>query len=322
MKRHPISLTRALLAATTICAGITLGGCAGDKHTILIEEFPSPGENAGSGSVQIIADVYPRDFSRSATGPTKGVYTPDTLDLPKGRYVHLYVYDEGETPETALPVNFGIYTAREAGVLAPLAAMYDLSLKPGTYDFYAISEMNNSSDKTPPFADPDDPGGIMCCLDNGLDYLWWSATGVEVEADEPTALQMVFDHVNTLIQINMHAAEGHTVDTIYQVTITGPLAAASILQFATGAISSSWILSGTYDMVAYPDRVYTADFVPFTPGESLTVMMDVTLDGVTSWKSFFLPPPEEGSFEGGNCYLYDAYLGAGEDTRLEYSGKR
>ena len=160
---------------------LILYGCAGDTYHVIIKDSdiddqvtvsnPQPITVAAVVSSALIDGASGDEFNLAnySSEETRGPYTPDTINLPEGRIVHMYVYDGGYTPETGTAVNFALYKATSAGVLTPTAAQYDIKLSPGTYNFYALSEFNNASDKTPPFSNANGANGEKTNLSNELD---------------------------------------------------------------------------------------------------------------------------------------------------------
>ena len=164
--------------------------CAGDKYHLTIEDYypnESP-EDTLSSNVSFIANVLPIG---DLLANTKGAYTPDTIALPEGRVIHIYIYDGDKTPLTGIPISGAIYSATSAGIIAPINDQYIINLKPGTYNFYALSEFNHDSDKTPPFVNSNGEGGLKKGLADNLDYLWWAAEGIVISDNESTTIQML-----------------------------------------------------------------------------------------------------------------------------------
>ena len=143
--------------------------CAGNTYHLVIEDLvPNVDKETIKQQSAFYASVAK---GGNESYNTRGIYTPDTMKLPKGRVIHMFLYSDYDTPITATPIGFYIYVATEDGVIEPQQPMYKISLKPGTYSLYAISEFNNASDKTPPFVNGSESGGLMNGLYNGLDYL-------------------------------------------------------------------------------------------------------------------------------------------------------
>ena len=167
----------------------------------------------------------------SSSHSLRALYTPDTVALPEGRYVHIYVYDEGVTPLTGVPVNFAIYTATSAGVLSPLSSSYELTLDSVTYNLYALSEYNNSSDRTTSNVNSNMQGGEKTGLSKERDYLWWKQENVVVSDESTTSIGMLFNHICTKIQFNFTATTGDTLTYLGSGTLTGQLFLAYSLTF-------------------------------------------------------------------------------------------
>lgn len=297
-----------------LLVGAMTGSCAGDKYYLSIDDLTTPSDTVEAVHLCIGATVVPRIYGNDTVhSKVDFIYTNDTVPFPAGRYVHLFVYAANTTPQSGSPINFGIYEAKTDGSLSAIAAQYDFTLAPGIYNFYAIGEYTSPSDKTPPFMYSDDSEGLMYNLSNGLDYLWWSQENVQITKASPSLVSMVFSHISTMIQLNMYAAPGHTVDTIYQCTISGPSTSSSYLQLADGSINQAITMSGSFTL-SNEGNSYYIDFVPFMPADDdLNAYINVQLDGgYSQWLEFDVPVPFFG-FEQGNAYIYNVYLGEEED---------
>ena len=165
IKRYKLDMISAWL-----CCLLFLLGCAGDKYYVEIDDIVSNETDSTQQKLvplTFTASVGAKSFSELSE--TKGLYTPDTIQLPKGRVVHMFIYPSGKTPLNSSPMVFSILQATYEGMITPLTGQYVIALPPGYYNLYAISELNNASDKTPPFVNGNGYGGKMTGLYNELD---------------------------------------------------------------------------------------------------------------------------------------------------------
>lgn len=291
-------------------------GCAGGNYHLVIEDYYQPltTDDTIKSNVTFTAEVIPRGGTKNVS---RGAYTPDTIPLPENRVIHIYIYDGEYTPITGTPINFVIYSSTSAGIVAPTSAQYDINLDPGTYNFYALTELNHDSDKTPPFLYSDGTDGLKYMLSDNLDYLWWGYEGIVISDNESTNVNMQFQHICTQIQVTFIAASGHTITSISTPNIQYPSNTDIYLQMANGSITTSYTLaSGMMNLDSIPgSNTFYIDLIPFEPPDNTMIMkVPLNLDNKgISWYDVNLPIPTEGVYEQGYCYMYDIYFG--ETTR-------
>ncbi len=287
-----------------------LSACAGDTIHFEISDLPKPVE---PNDTTTYGTLYFSAFAASHYQiDSKAFLQPDdTIPLPKGRVVSIFIYDGNTTPETGQYVYYGKYTVNTPGYLTPL--YNDPQLPVGQYNLYGVSELNNASDKTPAF---NNGTGVATDLYNGLDYLWWSQTGVAVTAETPQTIPILFEHASSQIVIKFDVSDEYTIDTIYSATLNYPYTYGCSYQLATGAISPSETMSIDYFDLYISDNTGYIDYIPFTGSyidavAGVSGMANVQLEGQSSgWQIFTLPLPGNNRFEPGNSYEYEVELNA------------
>ena len=291
---------------------ILINCCAGDRYHLTIEDYiPDIDNNSDTTKYKIYftASVY---SSNNQSISTRGAYTPDTVALPEGRVVHIYIYDGDKTPITGIPITFSMLQATADGVIEPTNSEYDIKLSPGTYNFYALSEFNNSSDKTPTFVNSNGAGGLKKGLYNNLDYLWWSYEGLIVSDNESSNVNMLFKHISTNIQLNFEATDGGTITKISDANMQCPNPSGCELQLANGDISASVTLNSgmqNLNFITGANSMYV-DLVPFTPPvDSLLIKAAVNVNNTyNAWYDIYIKPPDGGTFEQGISYEYNLHF--------------
>ena len=291
---------------------LLINSCAGDRYHLIIEDYvPNTTNDSDTARCKIhfTASVYSPNNQDTST---RGAYTPDTIALPKGRVIHIYIYDGDKTPITGIPCAFALLQATTNGVIEPINSEYDIKLSPGTYNFYALSEFNNSSDKTPTFVNSNGAGGLKKGLYNNLDYLWWSHEGITVSDNESSNVNMLFKHISTNIQLNFYASSGHTITDLNDATIQCPNPSSCELQLANGNITASTTLSSgmqNLNRISGENSMYI-DFVPFTPPiDSILIKAAVNVDNTyAAWHDIYIKTPSGGTFEQGISYEYNIYF--------------
>ena len=226
-----------------------LNGCAVETHYLkILNEYETDESNGvKTGKIVFTANIIPTTLVTDAE--TKALYTPDTLPLDSGRFVDIYIYKDGETPETDTYLNYYIYRAYSAGLIEPYSKQYDIDLPEGTYNLYALVEANTPDDKNPSFQESDGKGGLMDGLANGQDYCWFYIEDISVSDDEIAQVNMVFNHIATQLQFQILATDKQTVDTVTGHTVQCPDPSDCTLQLATGLITQSTTLLSTSDMI-------------------------------------------------------------------------
>ena len=108
--------------------------CAGETYHIIIEDLPPEEIQVTDTTVYVKLSFRAAVGGATSDGQTR---TNDTINLPVGRYVTLYIYSEGETPETGNQLRQDKYTVQTAGYLTPVYQVTPLA--EGTYNIYAVS---------------------------------------------------------------------------------------------------------------------------------------------------------------------------------------
>ena len=244
-----------------LCLWFGLCSCAGDTVYLTIEDLPeisTPDDTSDYSTLYFTAAVGGTAFDEDAIDTRSFFQGADTIPLPKGRVVSLYIYKGNKTPANSTYLYYGKYNVEKAGFLTPIYA--NPSLPPGNYNLYAVSELNNTSDKTPNFYNGT---GRATGLYNGLDYLWWSMQKVHVLPSTPQTIPILFAHESTEIMVNFEM-DGCEIDTIYQATVNYPTTSACVYQLATGKISPSTnITTFSYFNLNISQTVGFVNFVPF-----------------------------------------------------------
>ena len=205
---------------------------------------------------------------------------------------------------------------KTAGYLTPI--YQGVSLTAGTYNVYAVSEFNNTSDKTPNF--DVNKSGIATTLYNELDYLWWSKTGIEVTGETPQTIPIQFNHVATKILINCEAAAGHKLDAVTDVTLGTPNTSGCTYQLATGYITSSTTFNSSTQSATVDGFSAYSNFIPFnaTSYSQRTGQAEITMNGqYGGWKSFILPLPYGKEFKAGYEYVYTVSFGSSQSRFIQ-----
>ena len=309
------------IAIISLLIILSFAACAGEKYNLIIEDIEEEGETSlltVYGNLEVTTFVNSLYLDESHIN-TRAAYTPDTVPIPSGRYIHMYIYDGSETPLTGMPINFAIFQSTSPGYINPEDASYNIKLEPGTYNIYAISEFNNSSDKTPSFVNSSEKGGELIGLSNDLDYLWWSKEKLVITEDQTTKVQIIFNRISTQIQINLYAEEGYEIAEIGSggYNMQGPDNSQCTLQLATGVSTTATnrYQENANNMINLnkisDENVFYLDFLPFKPlTDSLLVKIALTIEGgYNTWRDIYIDVPSGGVFEQGYCYTYNVYIG-------------
>ncbi len=282
--------------------------CAGETYYVNIDDIPNwdKGDTTRYFTVVYTARVGTNIYNESQS---KGVYTPDTIVFPANRYVHMYIYQENQTPETAQPFAFSILKSDQAGSLTPISAQYELKLPAGTYNAYAMSELNTTDNNQLTFINGNGTGGEMDGFANGLDFLWWKQENIIVSELSNAPVRVVFNQISTHIQLNVYAGEGQEIVGYYSGDISTPQPGECTLQLATGQVVPSTTVSSTQrTSFTISNNSYYVNLVPFKASGTLLVKINVQVaHGYTGWKDVYLPVPEGGEFKQGNAYIYNLY---------------
>lgn len=282
-----------------------LSACAGDTVHFEISDLPKP---VVPNDTTTYGTLYFSAFSTPTNAiDSKAFLQPDdTIPLPKGRIVSIFIYDGNTTPETGQYVYYGKYTVNTPGYLTPI--YNDPQLPVGQYNLYGVSELINSSDKTPAF---NNGTGIATDLYNGLDYLWWSQLNISVVDTTPQSIPILFEHVATRIEIEFTPPDDCVIDTIYQATLAYPNTDSCTYQLATGQISPATSVSlGSFDMNMNGNLGFI-NYVPLdgddaTLEEGVSGLVDIMICGeYLGYQEFFIPMPGNNKFEAGNSYQYE-----------------
>ncbi len=298
MRRYTYLLLFGFIVLCIACA------CAGDTYRVVIEDIPikERPQKDTTNMVDFIFTVGVQPHNSSEINNTRYLQN-GIVNLPVGRYVTLYIYQGDYTPETGDQYRQDKYVVKTAGYLTPL--YQGVSLQKGTYNIYAVSEFNNTSDKTPNF--DVNQNGLATTLYNELDYLWWSKTGVEVTGETPQTVPILFEHVATKVVITCTGATGYTLTTLTQLTLGEPDTADCNYQLATGHINASTKFQSQPEEATLDGFVASLNFVPFDASNfsQITGQADVILEGYSGgWVSFSLPLPDGKEFSAGYEYLY------------------
>ncbi|MGL5682144.1 MAG: fimbrillin family protein [Marinifilaceae bacterium] len=285
-------------------------GCAGKDYYVDINEM----DQVAKDTTRILYSPNFTTVSVSAhneqTDPsTKGGYTPDTIDFPKGRIIHVYVYKGGDTPQTATPIAFSMLISYANGLVKPMSSQYNLKLAAGVYSLYAMSEYNYLGDQTPPFVNSNGSGGLKYGLSNQCDYLWWKMENIHISQFANPPIPIVFKHICTLIQLNLHATAGNKITQIGSATIETPSPSGCRLQMATGYINPAPTFQTNTTSFTQSGNNFYVNLVPAIVTFRPLVYIDVALNGgYLTWHSIFLPTPSKGLFKQGNGYIYNIYF--------------
>ncbi len=315
-------------------------GCAGEDHYLLIEDIVYEEDGEKMITLNFTAEVNYTDShytditsedietsmlynstdlnfeNLSDLNQTKLPYVSYNIPLPIGRYIHIYVYKYGSTPLNSAPLKFGLYKCVSEGVISPTSSQYAITLAPGRYNFYALSELNNDSDKTPSFVNSTGYGGVKTGLSNGLDYLWWSSTGVRVTGTSSPDLSILFKQISSQIQLNFIASSGTTF-TFSTQNIQAPSTTSCRLQMATGKITTSTIFSsGMQNLELVDNYSMYINIVPFKPSTNIyaKIAMNINNKG-NSWQTITLKTPVSGNFYQGYSYVYNVYVDGTKITK-------
>ncbi len=282
--------------------------CAGESYRINIEDIPSSDKTDTTKYYTIAFEAQVSSVSKNEF-VTRGIYTPDTIPFPVNRYVHMYIYKENITPITGTPFAFSILKSNTQGTMTPISSQYELKLPPGTYNAYAVSELNTTYNNQLTFVNSNGAGGEKVGFANSLDFLWWKQENIVVSelANEP--IQVIFQQLCTHIQLNIHAGEGQKILNYYSGDISAPTVSACTLQLATGIVTPAPTVDSNQRInLTRVDSIYYVDLVPFTLEGNILVKLNVEVEqGYSGWKDIYLPAPEDSQFKQGNAYIYNVY---------------
>ena len=179
-------MKRVIFLQIVILNIIFFASCVKDKHYLFVEEYDDLNPNKSQDD--LAEKTYTFNFnakinpliSISDNTLSKTVYTPDTTAVAQGRIIHIYIYKDDVTPQTGTYSQMLIYEVYTNGFIKPVSDQYKINLTAGIYSFYAISENNNSSDKTPGFVNSNGTGGEMQGMSNGCEFIWWNNEKVKL----------------------------------------------------------------------------------------------------------------------------------------------
>ena len=280
---------------------IVLGsGCAGDEIYLIIEDLPDTTEikdTTSRGYVYFTASVAGRTSGNDFFN-TRTLENNDTILLPQGRHVTIYYNLKGSNTYT----YYNHYIADKAGYLT--AVYNEIALSTDTFNFYAVSELLNSSDKTPAF--PQSGNGIATDLYNGLDYLWYAMEDIVITQNTPQTIPIVFDHVASAIEIEFTVPSTDIMDTIYAATIGYPSTSGYEYILSSGTVGPSKTFgNGARDLLM--DSIYGAlVMIPFDASNyvHITGQINPVVNGDNiGWWNYSLPLPDGKEFLPG--YIYD-----------------
>lgn len=312
-KIKPMLIRKYIYTFIILClfSGIIFS-CAGDTVYFTIEDLPekedAPIDSSLNGTLSFTVSCGGSASNGISYGTKAFFQGLDTIPLPLGRIVTLYIYNGNKTPQTGSPVYYGKYTVQKPGILTPMYA--DPSLPAGEYNLYAVSELNNASDKTPNFGYN---SGLASGLYNGLDYLWWCQKSVRVESTTAQTIPILFAHASTQILVNFKMT-GCQIDTIYQATLNYPSTYGCTYQLGTGIIKSSTNMSMGYFNLNITQNMGFINYVPFE-GDIFDAVSGI--DGMVylkacganqGWQTFTLPLPSNYELVGGYMYEYTVYV--------------
>lgn len=284
-------LLKTIQGIAFICVLLLSAGCS--KNTIILEfgkeEDPS-GENTPAGTTLVT-------FNASIEG--RNLLTRAMSPMNEGIQNQLFAFKAVAGASTSsAPFAEGLYITSTPGVLTGSDG-YKMFLTNGVYNFYAVSD--NFSTIPPKFT-----AGKSEPLFNGIDYLWWHNSQLDVTSNQIN-IPILYLHTATQVVIEVSAGAGIKLDRLLSATITPPLPGAS-MDLATGTIPPT----SNYDR---PDKMgingSMAQYImlPLTTTTPMSLTIEVMVNGERSSRTYNVQVPvPDGALKAGNSYLFEAVI--------------
>ncbi|CAK7016377.1 MAG: hypothetical protein PARBA_00678 [Parabacteroides sp.] len=278
-------------AKTVVCltAVLLFSGCS--KNTIILDaggDKNNSGNHSGSTLVAFNASVEGRNlFTRSMSPMIKGIQS------------RMFAYTSESSTKNAAPVAEGLYVTSSPGVLSGVDG-YKMYLDNGLYNFYAVSD--NFSQIPPSFKN-----GQSEPLFNGIDYLWWHNTQLDVTSSQ-IMIPITYQHAASQVVVSVAAGTNITLNKLVSAMITPPEVGAS-MELSTGIITPAHSIDPVSDKMGINQFTCQYIMLPAETTHQMLLTLELMVDNESTSRTYTVEIPlPDNALKAGNSYLFKALI--------------
>lgn len=289
MHKKSLRTTQAILFAFAI---LFFFGCS--KNTIILE-YGGDDDNGSGGNVPSGQSLV----TFNATIEGRNLLTRAMSPMPTGIQNQLFAFQSAVgNAASGTPSAQGLYITISPGVLSGNDG-YKMYLTNGIYNFYAVSD--NFSTIPPRFTN-----GKSEPLFNGIDYLWWHNSQLDV-INPHLSIPIVYLHAATQVVVEISSGESLKVNKLISAMITPPAPGAS-MDLTTGTITPATTYDRA-DKMGVNGLLAQYIMLPMKSSEPMTMTFEVMVNGESNSRTYTVEVPlPSGELKAGDSYLFSAVV--------------